>query len=328
MAYDTPNPPVAPAVAPATDIGRPRRRWRATARRWRLVALLPVFLAYGCSAVDVVNALTPRDSFTLIADIPYGAGPRRRLDVYLPRISRPDSPVVIFIYGGEWEAGSKEQYLFVGEALAARGFIVVIPDYRLYPEVRYPAFLEDNAAAVRWAVEHIADFGGDPADIHLLGHSAGAYNAAMLALDPRWLATMGLDPRRDIRDVVCLAGPYDFLPLDDPEINSIFGPPKGWPATQPINHVDGHSPPMLLATGSDDTVVRPENSAKLAARLRAKGAAVREIVYPDVSHAELLGAFSVPLRFLAPSLHDTVAFFAAPHGVMPGHGSADAGRAP
>lgn len=314
MTPDSSNPLAAPTIAPEPAVGR-RRGWLATARRWRLIGLLPLFLACGCSAVDVVNALTPRDSFRLVADIPYGIGPRRRLDLYLPRALVEGAPVVVFFYGGEWQDGSKAQYLFVGEALAARGFIVVIPDYRLYPEVRYPAFLEDNAAALRWVVDHVADFGGDPKDVHLLGHSAGAYDAAMLALDRRWLAAVHLDPRRDIRDVVCLAGPYDFLPIDDPVIEAIFGPPDGWPETQPINHVEGTSPPMLLATGDDDTVVRPENTRKLAARLRAKGAPVREIFYSDISHAELLGAFSVPLRFLAPSLRDTVEFFMERHGL-------------
>lgn len=118
---------------------------------------------------------------------------------------------MVLFYGGEWEDGSKDLYLFVGETLAARGFIVAIPDYRIYPEVRYPDFLEDNAAAIHWVIDHIGQFGGNQRDLHLLGHSAGVYNAAMLALDRPWLGAMWLNPRREIQDVVCLAGPYDFM---------------------------------------------------------------------------------------------------------------------
>jgi acetyl esterase/lipase len=270
--------------------------------------LLPLFLLPRCSPVTIINTLTPRDSFEVTAGIPYGQGARQHLDVYRPKAAAPRAPVVVFFYGGEWRDGSKDLYLFVGEALAAKGFVVVVPDYRLFPDVRYPDFLEDNAAAVRWTVDHISDYGGDPARVSLMGHSAGAYNAAMLALDPRWLGEVALDPRRDIRHVVCLAGPYDFLPLTDPIVNSIFGSPNQWADTQPVNHVDGRAPPMLLATGLSDSVVRPENTRELAARIRDRGGAVETVFYADVSHAELLGAFSVPLRFLAPSLRDTVAF--------------------
>lgn len=206
----------APAILPSSGLGPASFRWpRAQslhrARRWRLLGLLPLFLTHGCSAVGVVNALTPRDNFTLVANIPYRVGPRRRLDLYLPRTLHPSAPVVVLFYGGEWEDGSKDLYLFVGETLAARGFIVAIPDYRIYPEVRYPDFLEDNAAAIHWVIDHIGQFGGNQRDLHLLGHSAGVYNAAMLALDRPWLGAMGLNPRREIRDVVCLAGPYDFM---------------------------------------------------------------------------------------------------------------------
>jgi acetyl esterase/lipase len=271
--------------------------------------LMPLLLA-GCSAAGIVNALTPRSGYTIVKDQAYGEGPRRRLDVYLP-VSPPQSglrPMVVFFYGGSWQEGSKETYLFAGQALASKGFIVVIPDYRLYPEVRYPVFLEDTSQAVRWTIDHAPEFGGDPKRVYLMGHSAGAYIAAMLTVDPRWLHEVGLDPRKNIRAMVGLAGPYDFLPIKDPVIQTIFGAERQWPATQPINHVYRDEPPLLLLVDDGDETVNPGNTVRLAARIRDKGGVVEEKHYPGLSHTKLVGALAAPLRFLAPTLDDSVDF--------------------
>jgi len=136
------------------------------------------------------NALMPKDGggVRLAHDAPFRAGKRQRLDIYAPRQTNAmPMPVIVFFYGGSWNSGTKDGYGFVGDALAARGFLVAIPDYRLVSAVHHPVFLEDNVAAVRWVRQHAAELGGDPERIVLAGHSAGAYNAAMLALDPRWL---------------------------------------------------------------------------------------------------------------------------------------------
>jgi acetyl esterase/lipase len=277
----------------------------ATLRRtWRVTILFATALASGCSPAQLVNALVPHDDFKLIADRSYGELPRQKLDIYMPINANRTTPVVIFFYGGNWQTGSKRDYLFVGEALASRGFIAVIPDYRLYPEVRYPAFLEDGAKAVSWTLRHLDEFGGDPGSVQLMGHSAGAYIAAMLALDPGWLGS----DRARIASAVGLAGPYDFLPLTDPVLQVIFGTEPDLSRTQPITFADGSAAPLLLVSGLDDTTVRPANSMRLAARVREHGGVAVEKYYPGVGHVALVAAIAAPLRFVAPTLGDVVGF--------------------
>ncbi len=278
-------------------------------RIWNWLLLLPGLLA-GCSSADLVNSLTPRDDFRLVANVPYGENARQKLDLYIPVAGSGPRPVVVFFYGGNWQEGSKEIYLFVGEALASRGFVVVIADYRLYPEVRYPAFLADAAAATRWTLSHIAEYGGDPARVSLMGHSAGAYNAMMLALDPVWLG----DDRARIKSVVGLAGPYDFLPLTDPALQIVFSTESDLARTQPITYVDGTAPPVLLATGRLDTVVSPGNVDRLAARIREKGGTVETEYYALLGHITLIGSFARPLRFVTPVLDDVARFLEARAG--------------
>ncbi len=240
--------------------------------------------------------------------IPYGDGARRTLDVYRPA-NVADAPVVVFFYGGSWQTGSKAFYKFVGTALARRGYLTIVPDYRLYPEVRYPEFLDDGAHAVRWARDNAARMGGDPKKLFVMGHSAGGYIAAMLALDRRWLGKVDLDPDRDLAGLIGVAGPYDFLPLRDETLKVIFGG-SNLPETQPITHVAAGAPPALLLTGASDGVVDPGNATRLAARLRAAGGDATVGTYPRVGHLTIIAAFAGPLRFLAPALHDVDGFIA------------------
>ncbi len=262
----------------------------------------------GCSTVGVLNAVEPRFGVTTTRDVIYQPGPRGGLDVYRPRRANGSTPVIIFLYGGGWDQGAKSEYAFIGDALASKGFVTFIPDYRLYPEVRWPSFLEDNAKAVRWVKNHAAEYGGDSSKLFLVGHSAGAYNAVMLSLDRRWLAAVGMDPARDLRGVIGLAGPYDFLPLQTDELKAIFGPPETRPQTQPINYVDGEGPPLFLATDDQDKVVKPSNTTRLADKIRAHGGSVETKTYAGLSHALLLGVVAAPLRFLAPVLKDMTTF--------------------
>ena len=254
----------------------------------------------GCSATGLLAGLTASPSITIQRDAPYAVGVRHTLDVYRPAQGGLAKPVVVFLYGGGWDQGDKEDYRFVGQTLASQGFVTIIPDYRVYPAVRYPAFLQDNALAVRWARDHAAEYGGDPAKLFLMGHSAGAYNAVMLGVDRRWLGAVGLDPRRDVRGIIGLAGPYDFLPLHSDELKIIFGPPEARPDTQPINHADGQAPPMLLMTDLGDKVVDPGNTERMASRIRERGGRVETAAFPGLSHALVLGAIAPPLSFLAP----------------------------
>lgn len=285
----------------------PNRRIAAKTSKVLPLAALAAGLA-SCSSVGVLNALEPKSNVIATRDLVYQTGDRGRLDVYRPVSAAESAPVIVFIYGGGWDSGRKADYSFVGDALASKGFVAVIADYRLYPEVRWPAFLEDNAKAVRWAHDHAAEFGGDPHKLFLVGHSAGAYNAAMLTLDRRWLEAVGLDARNDIRGMVGLAGPYDFLPLRSEELKIIFGPEQDRPATQPINYVDGKAAPLFLAADLGDKVVDPGNSTRLAQRIEAAGGRVQVKMYKGLNHALIVGVLAAPLRFLGPVLKDLTAF--------------------
>lgn len=280
----------------------------AVIARLRQASVLAVgMLAAACSPLLMFNAVMPRDSGVRLAlrDIAYGPDRRQRLDVYVPAHAGPGPlPVIVFFYGGSWSSGVKNGYGFVGRALATRGFVVVIPDYRLVPQVRFPAFLEDGASAVRWVRGHAAALGGDPGRLVLAGHSAGAYNAAMLALDPRWLG----GDRAAVRGFAGLAGPYDFLPLSGPVVEAAFAAAPDPALTQPVRFAGPDSPPAFLATAGKDTVVRPENAASLARRLRAAGVAVERRDYPAVGHAGLVTAFAQPFRTRARVLDDLAEF--------------------
>ncbi len=262
----------------------------------------------GCSPAGVLNALSANRLAE--TDVPYGPDPRHRLDIYRP-VGVAPSPVIVFLYGGSWQTGDRAMYRFVGSAFAARGWTVVIPDYRLYPSVRFPDFLRDCALAVAWARNNTTRLNSDGRAPWLIGHSAGAYNVAMLALASDWLGAVGLQPKRDLRGAIGLAGPYDFLPIADPVLRVLFGANAQGiapPDTQPIHFADGRNPPMLLLAGSKDDTVKPGNTLRLAARIREKGGAVQERIYPGIDHLEIIGALSPALRFLAPSFADCLSF--------------------
>lgn len=265
-------------------------------------------LVAGCSPLRVISGLTPAHTYRRTGELTYGPGPRQLLDVYRPPVLTRPAPVVVFFYGGNWNSGSRVDYLFVGEALAAKGCVVVIPDYRLYPDVRFPDFLADCAAAAAWTSANIAAHGGNPQRIFLMGHSAGAYNAAMLTLDARYLEAARMD-RGAVRGLIGLAGPYDFLPLQSELVKNIFGFPDTPITTQPIHFVAANAPPALLVTGSADDIVSPGNTSRLAARLRSAGVPVREVVYPGVGHMRLVGALAAPLRLVTPPLLDDITAF-------------------
>ena len=271
-------------------------------------ALLLLILLSACSPLKTFNAVIPKDGGVAEVgrDMAFGTDPRQRLNLYRPAMSGSNArlPVIVFVYGGSWSSGDKDGYGFVGRALAARGFLVAVPDYRLVPQVRFPAFLEDNAAAVRWVIANAARHGGDPSRVVLVGHSAGAYNAAMLALDPRWLAA----DRRAVKGWVGLAGPYAFLPLDGPVTRATFGQAADLAATQPVNFASADDPPTLLLHGAKDRTVLPRNSVRLGALLAGKGVNARVKVYPELGHVGILTAFARPFRGRAPVIDDVATF--------------------
>ena len=274
-------------------------------RRW---------LARGFSPADLLNIVRPAGAWQHHENIAYGAGPRHRLDVYQP--ATRGGPVVVFFYGGSWQSGSRDLYRFLGGSLAARGMTAVVPDYTVYPQARYPDFLEDAALAVRFVCDQAAAWGGRADRLVLMGHSAGAYIAAMLAFDRHWLRAAGVDARRVVAGMVGLAGPYDFLPIVDPTLQTIFGGPDRI-ETQPIRYVTGEAAPALLIAPRRDRVVSPGNTNRMAARIRARGGRVRELHYPRLGHLSLLGAFAPGLRFLAPVLTEVTSFAADMTGGAP-----------
>ncbi|TFB41861.1 alpha/beta hydrolase [Pseudomonas sp. F01002] len=271
--------------------------------------LLAVMTA--CSPLKLLNALTPDATYDKTEGIAYGPDPRQKLDVYAPRHPMKNAPVVVFFYGGSWNSGSRSDYAFVGEALASRGIIAVLADYRLYPQVRYPLFLEDGARAVAWTHEHIGQYSGSPQRLYLMGHSSGAYNVAMLALDPGLLGAVGLSPH-NLSGWIGLAGPYDFLPIKNPQVRPVFFWPDSPPRSQPINHVSRGAPPALLIAASDDELVNPaRNTGGLARKLREAGVPVQDLYFSRTSHATLVATLSRPMRGLAPVLDVVTAFVKA-----------------
>ena len=281
------------------------RRW--SPKRFLLPGLAAALATVACSPLRTFDTLVPKDRGTrlIVRGAAFGPDPRQRLDVYAPASPADHRrPILVFFYGGSWSTGDRRGYAFVGRAFAAAGFVTVIPDYRLVPTIRFPTFLEDNAAAVRWARMHASEIGGDSDRIVLAGHSAGAYDAAMLAVDARWLAA----DRRAVRGWIGLAGPYDFLPLKGPITTATFGRERDPVLTQPVTFAGTGDPPAFLATGDRDKTVRPANSDAMAQRLRTAGVRVVRRRYAGLGHVGVLTALARPFRRRAPVLVDAVAF--------------------
>ena len=274
------------------------KRFRTQGWKAGVAALFCALLA-GCSPVWLLNLAVPRAGYHVVRDIAYGPGqdqnPSRRLDLYVPDGLKAGAPVLLFFYGGSWDSGSKDLYLAFGQAFTSQGIIVAVADYRVFPETRYPGFVEDGAEALVWLRGHAAQYGGDEKRIFVSGHSAGAYNAMMLAADGQYLRRAGGNIS-DICGVIGIAGPYDFLPLTDPKLIEIFGGANR-AQTQPITYIDGKRPPMLLAYDPDDTTVLARNSLNLAQKLRDFGSAATLRAYPGAGHIGLILSLAPEFRF-------------------------------
>ena len=276
-----------------------------------IVPLLALAGLAACAPLRVLNTIASASpGHAVVAGVAYGSFARQALDIYTPTEAAPAGgwPVVMFFYGGSWNSGERADYGFVGSALAARGVLTMVADYRLYPEVRYPEFLRDSALALAWGLEQAGRLGGDAKRLFVMGHSAGGYNAAMLALDARWLAAAGHAPS-ELAGWIGLAGPYDFFPTDNLDARPVFFHPDYPPKAQPIEFGQMRAVPTFLGAPVNDLLVSPTRSTQaLAARLRTAGTPVTLRMYEHASHATLIGAFSPPLRFLAPVLDDVLGF--------------------
>jgi len=298
-------------------------------RRWRWISCLIPLGLVGCSSLDVLNLLTGEPTAKPIT-LSYGPSNRQTIDVYLPvsqassppalqiqsqlkaspaKDSKPEAgrPMVIFFYGGAWATGSKTDYRFVAKAFNEMGYVVAIPDYRLVPDVVYPEFLRDSASAVSLLIREAKRFGADPHRIILAGHSAGAYNAIMIATDQRWLTPSDRD---QIRGVIGLASPVNFLPIQMPAAQRAFSWPNTPRDSQPIEHVSKQTPPMLLINAADDPLVDPRlNSMAMAERLKAAGVLVETDNLDGplglINHSRLVATLSPRFQFLSPTLQRT-----------------------
>lgn len=274
----------------------------------RCFSLLFATLLTACSPVNLLNLTIPTRHIAVNSDTAYGKLTRQSLDIYQPKLkaSKP-LPVVLFFYGGSWDSGEKKDYLFVGEAFASKGFITVIADYRVFPEVKFPGFMQDPALAAKWVKNNITDYGGDPENIFIIGHSAGAHIAMMLNLNTTYLAKVDLTPKA-FKGFIGLAGPYDFLPLTSDRLKTILGPKENRWQSQPIHYVTSNHQPSLLLVGLKDTTVWPKNTFNLAKAMREKGGAVEVIEYPGYGHVRMIANIAKPFRRFNPILSDMVAF--------------------
>lgn len=283
------------------------RIWGMT-RRGLFVPVLGA-LAAACSPLALLNGLGPRDGGVrrVGRGLRYGADARQTMDVFAPTApAESPRPMLVFFYGGGWDSGSREVYGWAAQALAAQGFVVFVPDYRIVPEVHFPAFIQDAAAATAEAGKLAAQYGGDPARLGVIGHSAGAHLAMMIALDRRYMA--GVEAPGLIKAAAGLAGPYDFLPFDVPASINAFGRVPDPTLTQPVSFVRADAPPLWLGHGTDDDVVHAEDTTILCDRMRAVGGRCEAKLYPGLNHADLIATFSPLFRKKAPVLADVSAF--------------------
>jgi acetyl esterase/lipase len=275
---------------------------------WAAGALSPM-PAY--AAGEFLSRLVSDRGVTVRRDISYGRLPRQQLDIYEPQKPCGSGPIVLFLYGGGWTSGDRATYSFAGSALAARGITTVVPDYRLYPEVRFPTFVDDAALAYAWVAKNLAPSGATASQqrrpIFLMGHSAGAHSAALLAYDQSYLAQAGASLPRPAA-LIGLAGPYSFDPTTWPTTKAIFATATSADSARPVSFVRADAPPALLLHGADDTTVKLFNTRDLAEALKAAGTRVETREYPGIGHAGLVTSLAAPLRWRAPTLTDTIAF--------------------
>lgn len=278
-----------------------------------LIAVLigVVVMVSACGSLITAAANFPSRFSDQIAttDIDFGSDYGSKLDVYTPKDDTPTHPVIVFFYGGAWETGSKEGYLFAADAFTQKGYVVVIPDYVKYPKVKYPVWQEEAAKAVAWTHNNINKYKGDASNLFVAGHSAGAHIGAILATDGQYLAMVD-GSRKWIKAFAGLAGPYDFTP-DEPDYIAMFGPPERYPLMQVTNYIDGKQPPMLLLWGKKDTVVGEVNITKLKAALDKKGGEYKVKYYDGVDHIDIVAALTRIERGNAPVVEDVDAWFKA-----------------
>jgi acetyl esterase/lipase len=301
-------------IGTAAALGNLRRfrRWRRSLQL-AVACGLAIGLA-GCKDVffAAINSTDSPRNVAIHRNLEFDGTNRLDLDAYAPA-NASGAPVVVFFYGGSWESGKRKWYSYVGKTLADNGIVTFIPDYRKYPDVQFPEFVDDAAKATRWARDHAVEFGGDPSRLYVMGHSAGGQIAALIACDDRYLKSVGMDIG-ELSGMIGLAGAYAFLPFVEEE-PQIFGASEtSQHDSQPINFVQGREPPLLLLQGEDDDEVEPSNAIKMAERAHTVGASADLKLYPDMGHASIILSLARGHSSRAPTLTDILAFIKKPRG--------------
>ena len=276
-----------------------------------LIVILLALSACANSGTTLLNNFAKTNDYTKISNISYGAHPQNKLDIYNPSISatkNSKNAVIVFFYGGCWgecTTLTKSDYLFVAQSLASRGFTTVIADFRQYPDVDFKGLMLDASNIIRWTSQNISKYGGDPNRIIVAGHSSGAHIASMLALNPRYLDSV---TRKSIRGFVGLAGPYDFLPLDEAYQRVLFDSSNNYASSQPISFLSATAPPLLILHGGEDTTVGKHNAINLSKKAERLGVKHQLILYPAHDHVSILAALSRPLQGRSSVLKNIVSY--------------------
>jgi len=302
--------PAARSVRSASSLSpsrtRGRRRGRAALLSVGLLALAGGLAA--CSPVETLNRVVPLNGITVERDIAYGPLERQKLDLYAPAGVK-DAPTVLFIHGGSWEGGDKNQYPWVAESLARAGYVTAVMNYRLAPQFRYPLYVQDAALALKYLHEQAGRVGGSGRNLFVMGHSAGGFNAVEAVVNERWLAEVGV-PVSAVRGVIGVAGPYSYDYRDFPSARAF--PEGSLPDdVMPDRHVRRDAPPHLLLVAENDRVVYPQNAVNMEAALKRAGVPVRRVVLPRLDHVTIMGAFARPLVFLGGTRAEVLAFIEA-----------------
>ena len=247
-------------------------------------------LVSGCTKVGLFAANVPARFNTAqeYKDLVYDEKTGQALDLYVPAEQQEKRPVLVFFYGGRWTDGDKAQYRFIADAFTKEGYIVAIPNYRKYPNVKFPAFVEDGASAIAWLHDNVAQYKGSPDQIFVAGHSSGAHIGALIATDPAYLDAYNLK-RSTIKAFAGLSGPYAFVPKAE-DLKDMFGPPERYPLMRAPNFVDGKQPPMLLIHGLQDTIVVLENAEKLKRAVDENDGIAVLKTYKHLNHVETVGS--------------------------------------
>lgn len=290
-----------------------KRYFRRGQSPWAIAPLLAGALT-ACSPLNLLDTLVPDGEYTRQQGVTYGELPRQKLDIYHPANlsadAAADRPVVVFFYGGSWKSGERGKYRFVGEALTRKGLTVVIPDYRLYPDVTFPAFMNDAAKAVRWTLDNLGGTNNTRRPVFLAGHSAGAHIAALMTVDTQYLEQAGVSATQ-ICGVIGVAGPYAFDPLEYRSTRPVFAGLTDPDTARPVKRVTGRTPPFLLLHGNADGTVRPSNTTDFAEALRVAGTQVQSELLPDIGHYRIVMAMATPFDDTAPVNQRIADFIAA-----------------